>query len=452
MRNRLVAAISSLLLTVGATAVLSTVTATPAVAADRINVPTSAAGLGRIVGSPDGSIWFVEKDANKIGRIAGGQVSEYAFPATDSSQVKDLDVAPDGTVWVIWDSGRYASHLNQSFGVIKSWKLGDYPYGEQVRVGADGRAWVTMSYDYQSIAVLTDAQAYELPNAPECDDSLAIGHDGAIWCRTGNSSITNVNPTGGGAAYPAGNFAAWPYALAAGPTGRIWFGRYTSGTFYTSPSDGEVGYLDASGNPVAFDTGDRTAPGDLVQGPDGSMYFTSIGAAKGIGHISKTGKGGSLTQIGGYEPEHLTFGTDGYVYATDSQNNAILRVSPKELGGTNVDPGEGSVLFGNLAGNAKVGKNVALRRGAVPLTVACPKDALQACTGKARLVTASKKKPKTVSKTVKYKLAPGKRRAVALKLTGKGLKAVPKKGAVKLQVQLLAGKTPASTKTIKVHR
>jgi virginiamycin B lyase len=262
--------------------------------------------------------------------------------------------------------------------------------------------------------------------------------------------------------YPANNYAAYPYAIAAGPVGSIWFGRYLSGTYVTSPSDGEVGYLDAaSGAITAFDTGSRTAPSDLVQGPDGNMWFTSIGAAKGIGHIGPHGTGGALTAIGGYAPRSLTFGTDGFIYATDAANNVIIKVSRDQLQTTNVDPGEGSVLLGGAAGGGaglgkvKLGKKpVAVRNNAVNLRLACPKEVAAGCVGKARLTTNAKKKPTAVSRSVGYKVKAGKKGQLKLKLTAKGLKALKKGKVTKLRLELYVkgAKEPAVVQVVKVRR
>src|SRR5688500_16724370 len=102
MRHRLTAAVSSLAVALGMLAGLDLAAAPPAAAATKIiPVPTSAAGLGRIVASPDGSVWFTEEDANKVGKISpNGQVTEFPFPAEfpGTTRLQDLDVAPDGSV------------------------------------------------------------------------------------------------------------------------------------------------------------------------------------------------------------------------------------------------------------------------------------------------------------------------------------------------------------------
>ena len=197
-----------------------------------------------------------------------------------------------------------------------------------------------------------------------------------------------------------------------------------------------------------------------MQGPDGNMWFTSIGAAKGIGHIGPNGTGGALTAIGGYAPRSLTFGTDGFIYATDAANNVVIKVSRDQLQTTNVDPGEGSVLLGGAAGGANLGKAklgkkpVAVKNNAVTLRLACPKEVTEGCVGKARLTTNAKKKPKAVSRSVGYKVKAGKKGQLKLKLTAKGLKALTKGKVTKLRLELYAkgAKEPAVVQVVKVRR
>ena len=246
-----------------------------------------------------------------------------------------------------------------------------------------------------------------------------------MWCRTVLGPDQAQRSPVAGTTYPANNYAAYPYAIAAGPVGSIWFGRYFGGTIFTSPDDGEVGFLDAGSSAVtAFNTGERTAPNSLIQGPDGNMWFTSIGAAKGIGHIAPNGTGGALTAIGNYAPNSIAFGTDGAVYATDGTNNVIIKTTIADLQVTNVDPGDGSVLYGGPAAASR-SRSARSRswssRTASRSSSACPKTAAKGCTGTARLLTNAKKKPKAVSSAAKFKLKPGKKETLQFKLSKKGL-------------------------------
>jgi virginiamycin B lyase len=462
MPRRALALLASLTLALGLLAVAPGLAAPASAATQVIPVPTSAAGLGRIVTAPDGAMWFIEKDANKVGRITpGGQITEFDLGArtTADSTVKDVAVAADGTVWVAYDSGWRVKAIDAAGQTVRGPYVFDYPYAEQIAIAGDGTPWVTMNYDEDFVVRIVGDQALRSSNAPQCQEALARAVDGAMWCRT-ESGLTRLNgDASGGVTYPANNDAAYPYAIAAGPVGSIWFGRYFGGTMFTSPDDGEVGYLDAAtGAVTAFNTGERTAPADLVPGPDGSMWFTSIGAAAGIGHISAQGRG-ALTAIGGYEPEHLTFAPDGAIFATDPTNNVILRLTTDQLQQTNVDPGAGSVftqgggqppappVVGKLA---KPRKPVAVRHGKVPMQVVCPAGG-PACRGALTLRTVTEKH-RAVTRAAAYTVQPGTKRTIRLALTKAGKKTVRPGRVTKLRAELTATGAKTVRVVVKVRR
>ncbi|MDZ5664071.1 hypothetical protein SFC79_20010 [Nocardioides sp. S-58] len=444
-------------------------------------VPTSNAELGRITTAPDGSMWFLMSDANKVGRITtSGQIQEFALPPTDSSvdgPAKGLDVSPDGSVWVTTDHGSNLTRLSSTGQLLADWTFPNYdgcvstcPYGGEVRVGPDGTAWVTMNYGSSFIVKMTPSgQLTAYNNSPECDDVLGEAADGSMWCQNGSSSgqdtITKVNAdASGGTTYPLPSDATYPNGLAAGPVGSIWFTRSSSGTMFTSPSRGSIGYLDqASGATKIWQTGSRSAPTDLVQGPDGQMWFTNVGAAPGIGHIAANGVG-AISSVGNYEPTSLTFGPDGAIWFTDSKNNAIVRVTTDQLGATNVDLGDGVTMLAPTAptppppapavvGSVPKVKGVTtVKRGRLKVPVTCPAGVAAGCTGALRVELA--KGGKALAKPRAYRAAAGTRAKVAVKLSKKGLERLRPGRVVEVRVELTA---PGSAKvvakrTIKVRR
>ncbi|MBS2939820.1 hypothetical protein KDN32_18930 [Nocardioides sp. J2M5] len=446
-------------------------TTSPAQAAVTVYpVPTSSAGLGRITTAPDGTMWFVEEDTNKIGRITpGGQITEYGLGAqtTDDSRVMDLDVAPDGKVWVVYDSGWKAASIDPTTGNATGYGLGAYPYGGAVRVGPDGAAWITMNYDESGIVRIVPGQPYSwTANAPECEDVLGEAADGTMWCQGGGlDTVVKVGPdANSGTTYPLPSDATYPNALAAGPVGSIWFTRSSSGTIFTSPSSGSVGYLDAaSGATQIWKTGSRTAPQDLVKGPDGQMWFTNAGAAPGIGHISAGGVG-AIASVGNYEPTSLTFAADGAIWFTDAKNNAIVRVTTDQLATTNIDLGDGVTMIAPgtteppSPGAASVGtipkvKGVTpVRRGKVVVPVKCPKGTAGGCRGRVGLELA--RGGKSLGKARAYAVKPGKKAKVTVALSKKGLKRLRPGKVVKVRVELTAkgSKKVLAKRTIKVRR
>ena len=450
---------------------------TPAHAAVSVfPVPTSNAGLERIVTAPDGSMWFVESEVGKIGRITtSGDIQEYKLPPTTTGSVDGsvmgIDVGPDGVVWVTYDYGRKILSYNPATAAATDYGLGSSPYGGAVRVGLDGRVFVTMNFDDSGIASLAPGAAgfFWPANAPECKDVLGEAADGTMWCQGGHAggldTIVKVGAdANSGTIYPLPSDATYPNALTGGPVGSIWFTRSSSGTIFTSPNSGSVGYLDAaSGATKIWSTGSRSAPGDLVLGPDGNMWFTNKGAAPGIGHISATGVG-AISSVGNYQPTSLTFGPDGAIWFTDAVSNSIVRVTTDQLGTTNVDLGSGVTMVAPTApptpqpavaaaGTLPKATGVTkVKKGRVAVPVACPASATGGCAGKVGLETA--KGGKALAKQKTYKVAAGKKAKVKVKLSKKGLRLVRPGRTTKVRVELtLPGSKKVQVKrTIKVRR
>lgn len=459
--------VSPLLVVVGTTPAHAAVSVFP--------VATSNAGLGRITTAPDGSMWFLMSNANKVGRITtSGQIQEFALPPTDSSvegPAKGIDVGPDGAVWVTTEHGSNLTRLSSAGQVLNNWTFPNYdgcvstcPYGGEVRVDPSGTAWVTMNYGSSFVVKVTaTGQLTASDNSPECADVLGEAADGTMWCQNGSASaqdvVTRVNAdAAGGVSFPLPSDATYPMGLAAGPVGSIWFTRSSTDGTFTSPSRGSIGYLDAaSGAAQIWSTGSRSAPQDLLMGPDGQMWFTNRGAAPGIGHISGNGVG-AISSVGSYEPTSLTFGPDGAIWFTDQKNNSIVRVTTDQLGVTNVDLGDGVTMMPTNAtrttlpvGRLGKVKGVSkLKRGVLRVPLSCPEGG--GCAGTIRLELASGKK--AIATPRKYTAIAGGKAKVSLKIYGKVLRKIRPGKVVKVRVELTApgSKKVRAKRIIKVRR
>lgn len=452
---------------------------TPAHAAVNVfPVPTSNANLGRITTAPDGSMWFLERGANKVGRIStSGAIQEFALPPTDSTvdnPAVGLDVGPDGVVWVSTEHGSNIVRMSSSGQVLNNWQfdpdadscIETCPWAGEIRVAPNGVAWVTMNYNESYIVAITlTGVVTDHPNSPQCDDVLGEAADGRMWCQNGDPSsqdvLTLVNTdASGGVNYPLPSDATYPNALAAGPVGSIWFTRSSSGTMFTSPSRGSVGYLDqATGAAQVWQTGSRSAPQDLVHGPDNQMWFTNAGAVPGIGHINANGVG-AISSVGSYEPHSLTFGPDGAIWFTDTKNNAIVRVTTDQLRTTNVDLGDGvTMLAPNAAAGSlpvgKVGKVRGVQKlkgGLLRVPLKCPASASTGCAGKIRIELARGKRP--IAKPKGYQAQFGAKATVAFRVYGKELRKIRRGTVVKVRVKLTrnGSKKAVAQRVIKVKR
>jgi virginiamycin B lyase len=103
------------------------------------DLPKPAAAPSDIAVGPDGSVWFIELRANRIGRLKDEAFEEYNVPG-DSPMLTGLAVGRDGAVW---------------FGMLRSGSLGRL---------ADGRV-----------------DTFKLPRDGARPCSLAIDGSGNVW-------------------------------------------------------------------------------------------------------------------------------------------------------------------------------------------------------------------------------------------------------------------------------
>jgi virginiamycin B lyase len=106
-----------------------------------LDPPTRSAQLGDVAVAADGAVWFLEMQANKIGRFANGQFAEFPVP-TRSAGLTALAIAPDGAVWFTELRGQRLGRLRD--GVITEFPLPQStarPFG--IAVDGAGNVWYT---------------------------------------------------------------------------------------------------------------------------------------------------------------------------------------------------------------------------------------------------------------------------------------------------------------------
>ncbi len=448
-----------------------TLLGSPAQAAVRVfPIPSSDADPGRIVTAPGGDMWFTERDTDKVGRITpSGHITEYALPATTAGDVEgsvmDLDVDPHGDVWVVYDYGRYVAVLDpqgrlQETGDLGG-DLGGDPNGGEIRIAHDGTVWITMNYAESGIARVSGGRITWNANAPECDDVLGLAADRTAWCAK-EDRLIHVDPAGdGGTTYPMpdlpGAGAPWPLSLAAGPAGSIWFGAYDSSTFYTAAGDGVVGYLDQrNGHVTAWSTGLNTAPSSLVEGPDKSVWFTTVNEFHpGIGHLDAHGRG-AISAVGSLHPTALTFAEDGSIWFTDAQDNSIGHVQTSQLQRTTASIGRGATFHrigGSTAPVAVVrpGRTLRVAGHAVGVTLRCGQKK-GTCAGTLALRTTARH-PALLGKHP-YRIEHGRQARIAVALSPASLRRLRPGHTTAVRVQLTpkGRKRATYTHRIKVRR
>jgi virginiamycin B lyase len=169
---------------------------------------------------------------------------------------------------------------------------------------------------------------------------IAAGPDGNLWFTEESfNRIGRITPQGvvtqfGGffqhpglppAGLPPGSF---PYEIAAGPDGRMWFTN--RGTTATTQS---IGRITTAGSVSAFIGGISASSGlgGIALGPDGNLWFTEQ-----VGRIGRITPQGAVTEFSkgltaGAVPVEIATGPDGNLWFTEesSQASRIGRITPQ---------------------------------------------------------------------------------------------------------------------------
>ncbi len=278
------------------------------------SIPTSASYPQFITAGKDGNMWFTEESGNRIGKITpSGTITEYTIPTVDAE--------PEG-----------------------------------ITQGSDGRLWFAEYYASKIGAVTTGGAftEYSTPNAPNDTPLLVVDRgDGTLWYTSPSSNRVGsiVEATGGSGAEktpPTAN--AYPYGLAVGSDGNMYFGEANAN---------QIGYLTTIYGAITefgFPNA-TTSPKQMVRGPDGQIWIAEEG-----NDTNNSGKIGVLSTSGTpyvsveYEtvspdsrPEAITVGADGALWFTEYGLDAIGRVTTSGMMSEYKSPVTGLELAGIAA-------------------------------------------------------------------------------------------------------
>lgn len=291
-------------------------------------LPTANAAPTGITRSPDGSVWFTQKNANKLGRIsAAGALTEYAIPTANSAP-EQITASPNGYVWFTERSGRKIGRIHQSGGAIAEFRLPGY--GESptaITTRPDGTVWFA-SVEQPSVARLGRISAAGvITKLPSANTSAVItdlegGPDGHLWVTRVSAqwgdSVSRVNTSGSGSwTHYKLTAGSSPQSITVGPDNKLWF---------TEKNANKVGTMTTAGALTEFALGPNRGPQEIVTGPDGALWFTEK-AGNAIGRITTAG---AVTEYavptGGSQPHAILFGPDANLWFTEQNGNRIGKV------------------------------------------------------------------------------------------------------------------------------
>ena len=248
-------------------------------------VSTANSSLSAVTAGPDGNLWFLEQNANKIGMInlTTHAVSEFPITTANSDPV-GIAAGPDGNLWFTEQLASKIGMINPTTEAITEFPTptaNSHPQG--ITVGPDGNLWFAESGNLPTTAgrigtINPTTHAIREFDLPENSIPrwIAKGPDGNLWFTDyGLKSIGMIDPT----THSVSEFAVPPWTtsfaptllgITAGPDGNLWFAMNTYG------ASGTIGMINPTTQAISeYPLADEPGPnGSVTAGPDGNVWFT----------------------------------------------------------------------------------------------------------------------------------------------------------------------------------
>ena len=237
--------------------------------------------------APDGSIYFAQGQANRIGQIPsltadGGRlkVRNFAVP-TANSFPESVVIGSDGNVWFTEKTGHQIGKLEVKTGQITEFKTptpNSGPVG--ITAGPDNQIWFTEA-DANKIGKLDPAnpanmQEFSIKTPKSAPLFIAAGPDKALWfVEVLGHKLGRVDPsTGEITEFPTKTPKSGPTSLVTGSDGALWVAELDAD---------KIARFDVAKKTFTDEipvnsrkNGPRSGPGMLVNGPDGNIWFTEM--------------------------------------------------------------------------------------------------------------------------------------------------------------------------------
>lgn len=289
-----------------------------------------------ITAGPDGSMWFTDSGANKIGKITmSGDVTEYGLGLTPAAGLAGIAAGPEGNVWFTERSGHKVGRITQSGAITEFYSgLTGSPDIYGITAGPGSQMWFTETFSSLVGKIDPGSGAIkEFATPAGVYTKIVQGPDGNLWyAMPDKATIARMTSSGAVSVFgplPAADCAAgaiapcpYPESVAVGPEGNLWFDE--------SRGDA-IGRITTSGGISEYRDGltHNAAVADLVAGSEGNMWFTESGAGQ-VGRITRTG---TITEFNagitpGAQPFGIALGPDQNLWVAEPGAGKIARVVP----------------------------------------------------------------------------------------------------------------------------
>ena len=241
------------------------------------DLPTPDAGPHDPAAAPDGSLWFTEQRANKLGRLdpKSGQMREYPLPTADSGP-HGLVADGEGNIWFTANYKGYVGKLDP-----KSGKVAEFPVSlahadpHTPAIDPRGRVWFTMQ-EANRVGRLDPKsgkiELREVPTRGAKPYGLVITGQGVpVFCEFGANNLATIDPE---------TMAIREHALPAGARPRRLSVAADGSVYYSDYARGFLGRLDLATDKVAewpSPGGPGSRPYGIAIAPDGTVWYSESG-------------------------------------------------------------------------------------------------------------------------------------------------------------------------------
>ena len=228
----------------------------------------------------DGSLWFTEQAANKIGRLnpKTGEVKEYALPEEKRAGPQGIAADRDGNIWFAANVGGYIGRLEPNSGKVTVFNMPDPKAGDPHSLAFDSKGilWFTVK-NANMVGKLDPGSGQitlkEVPTKRALPFGIQVLKRGIpVFCESGTNKLGAIDPD---------TLRIQEVFLPATVRPRHLTAAADDNTiFFTDYRDGNIGKMDISiGATVLFASpgGPDSGPEGLTITPDGMVWYAESG-------------------------------------------------------------------------------------------------------------------------------------------------------------------------------
>ncbi|HSR85908.1 MAG TPA: PHB depolymerase family esterase [Streptosporangiaceae bacterium] len=290
-------------------------------------LPTAHAEPFDVATGSDGSVWFTEFAADKIGRITpAGKLTEFRVPSPGAEPYQ-ITAGAHGTMWFSEYNTTKIGRASPS-GQISEFQIPRPSYGGTAMTGsAGGQVLAADPAGFVDVVSATGVMTrIKVPSVLGLPFAIARLGNGDVWLSeltgfyefsrhllrfpagSGRPTLTVTLPS------PLSDVVA----LAAGTGGSAWFADF---------GNGDIGEVHPDGRLSVFGIGDPFGGlSDIARGPDGAMWFSEQNGV--IGRVADNGQVTELAlPLPGSNPDGIAAGRARTVWVAATGIDAVIEIT-----------------------------------------------------------------------------------------------------------------------------